>query len=90
MHKNVKDHEPAIALFVPDNDAMVFYRAMAAFGKDHLSDNGYIYCELDAGHAEACKALFEEQGYQDVEIKKDVHGNWRMLRCRASDKLVSS
>jgi release factor glutamine methyltransferase len=80
MHKNVKDYEPSIALFVPDSDALVFYRAIASFGKDHLSDNGYIYCELDAEHADACKALFEEQGYQDVEIKKDMHGNWRMLR----------
>ncbi len=80
MHKNVKDYEPSIALFVPDNDALMFYRAIAAFGKEHLSDNGYIYCELDAGHAEACKVLFEEQGYKDVEIKKDMHGNWRMLR----------
>ena len=80
MHKNVKDNEPSIALFVPDADALVFYKAIAAFGKEHLSNNGYIYCELDAGHAEACKTLFEEQGYKDVEIKKDMHGNWRMLR----------
>jgi len=81
MHKNVKDHEPSVALFVPDNDALIFYRAIAVFGKEHLSNNGYIYCELDAAHAEACKALFEEQGYRDVEIRKDMHGNWRMLRC---------
>ncbi len=81
MHKNVKDHEPSVALFVPDNDALVFYRAIAAFGKEHLSSNGYIYCELDTGHAEECKVLFEEQGYKDVKIKKDMHGNWRMLKC---------
>ena len=82
MHKNVKDHEPSIALFVPDTDALVFYRAIAAFVKEHLSDNGYIYCELDAGHAEQSKALFEEQGFRDVEIKKDMHGNARMLKCK--------
>ena len=90
MHKNVTDHEPAIALFVPDNDALVFYRAIAAFGKEHLSSNGYIYCELDAAHAAACKTLFEAAGYKDVEIKKDMHGNWRMLRAGmlTDDKLI--
>ena len=90
MHKNVTDHEPAIALFVPDNDALVFYRAIAAFGKEHLSSNGYIYCELDAAHAAACKTLFEAAGYKDVEIKKDMHENWRMLRAGmlTDDKLI--
>ena len=80
LHANVKDHEPGIALFVPDNDALVFYRTIALFGKEHLNNNGYIYCELDAGHAMECKAMFEETGYQNVEIRKDMHGNWRMLR----------
>ncbi len=79
LHTNVKDHEPGLALFVPDNDALVFYRAIASFGRQHLNTNGYIYCELDSGHAMECKALFEETGYKSVEIRKDMHGNWRML-----------
>ena len=80
MHKNVKDYEPEIALFVPDNDPLVFYRAIAQFGKEHMRSSGYIYCELDANHAEECKTLFEKAGYQNVEIRKDMHGNWRMLK----------
>jgi release factor glutamine methyltransferase len=80
MHKNVKDHEPGIALFVPDDDALVFYKAIAAFGKTHLREQGFIYCELDAGHADACKELFVSEAYADVEIRKDMHGNWRMLK----------
>ncbi len=80
LHRNVKDFEPEIALFVPDNDALVFYKAIALFGKEHLMSNGYIYCELDAGHAEECKFMFEEMGYKNVEIRKDMNGNWRMLR----------
>lgn len=80
LDKNVRDYEPGIALFVPDNDALVFYRAIAIFGKEHLSRNGYIYCEMDAAHVEECKTLFEQLGYNDVRIKKDIHGNWRMLR----------
>lgn len=80
LHTNVRDNEPALALFVPDNDALVFYRAIAKFGKGHLNVGGRIYCELDAAHAEECKELFEHSGYKQVEIKKDIHGNWRFLR----------
>ncbi len=80
MHTNVKDHEPNIALFVPDEDALVFYRAIAWFGLEHLNDKGYIYCELALSKALECKQLFMDSGYKDVEIRKDMHGNWRMLR----------
>jgi release factor glutamine methyltransferase len=82
LHTNVRDHEPALALFVPADDALLFYRRIALFGKKHLSGNGYIYCELDAEHALACKALFEDAGYHPVEIRKDMHGNWRMLKAK--------
>ena len=86
MHKNVKDHEPHIALFVPDADPLVFFNAIAAFGKDHLREDGYIYCELDAGRATACKELYEQEGYE-AELKKDMHDNWRMLRARLIPKV---
>lgn len=80
MHSNVKDHEPGIALFVPDDDALVFYKAIALFGRSHLLPGGRIYCELDAAHAQDTKQLFEEHGYHDVTLKQDMHGNWRMLK----------
>jgi len=80
MHTNVKDHEPDIALFVPADDALVFYRAIAEFGKTHLTNEGVIYCELEANHSAECKALFESEGYTDVEVRKDMHENWRMLK----------
>lgn len=80
MHINVTAYEPGIALFVSDDDALVFYRAIAMFGREHLSSKGNIYCELDAAHAFDCQALFKESGYTEVEIKKDMHGNWRMLK----------
>jgi len=80
MHINVTEHEPDIALFVPDGDALVFYCTIAAFGKNHLKSNGYIYCELDSARAERCKALFEDYDYRNVDIRKDMHGNWRMLK----------
>ncbi len=86
LHDNVTRYEPTIALFVPDNDPLVFYREIAAFGKGHLRKEGQIFCELDAAHAEACKQLFEASGYTNVELKKDMHGNWRMLRCSIANQ----
>jgi len=86
MHINVKDYEPAIALFVPDNDPLLFYKAIASFGKQHLNSNGYIYCELDAGHAAMCKELFERAGYRNVALRKDIHGNLRMLKAGISER----
>ncbi len=82
MHSNVKDHEPEIALFVPNDDALLFYRAIAQFGKTHLAEKGSIYCELESSHAQETKALFELMGYSNVEIRKDMHGNWRMLKAQ--------
>ena len=82
IHPNVKHFEPDKALFVPDNDALIFYRAISAFGKEHLKQDGYIYCELDTAHAEQCKVLFEEAGYKEVEIRKDMNNNWRMLKAQ--------
>lgn len=80
LHENVINHEPHLALFVPDNDPLIFYSAIAAFGNSHLSDGGSIYCELDADNALATKVMFEVAGYTKVEIKQDMHGNLRMLK----------
>lgn len=80
LHPNVKDHEPAIALFVPGDDPLLFYRTIAEFGKNHLKSNGYIYCELEVSYAMDCKRLFESEGYLNAEARKDMHGNWRMLK----------
>lgn len=82
LHTNVSEHEPHLALFVPDNDPLVFYRAIAQFGLTHLATNGAIYCELDADHAIETKELFTKIGYADVQLRKDIHDNTRMLRAR--------
>lgn len=79
LHANVLDHEPHVALFVPGNDPLLFYRLIADFGKERLTANGLVYCELDADHAMATKELFESKGYS-VEIREDLAGNTRMLK----------
>lgn len=80
MHSNVKDHEPALALFVPDKDPLLFYKAIADFGHHHLRNNGTIYCELHADHATETKDMFIAAGYSRTELRKDMHGNLRMLK----------
>ena len=79
---NVRDYEPGTALFVPNDDALLFYRTIAEFGKIYLNKGGNIYCELHRDYAEATKILFEEMGYSDVLLQKDMQGNLRMLRAR--------
>ncbi len=79
MHTNVKDHEPALALFTPSDDPLLFYKAIADFAKQHLKERGAVYCELHLDHAILTKEMFEEKGYK-TDLRKDMHGNWRMLK----------
>ena len=79
MHTNVKDFEPGMALFVPNEDPMVFYRAMTDFCNDHLAPGGRVFCEVESSLADDCRRLFTESGYETVTIHKDMHSNDRML-----------
>lgn len=80
LHTNVRDHEPGLALFVPDDDALLFYRHIAEFGRSHLKTNGRIYCELHIDYATETGTLFKNMDYTNVIVKEDMHGNMRMLR----------
>ena len=80
MHKNVLQHEPHIALFVPDEDGLLFYKAVAAFGLLHLKNKGKLFFEInEALGKEVCK-LLEEYGYTNIELKKDMQGKDRMVK----------
>jgi release factor glutamine methyltransferase len=79
MQRNVTDYEPGIALFVPDKDPLVFYEAIAQFGREHLKDSGCIYVELYEELAEEVARIFREHGY-DTERKIDMQGKPRMLK----------
>lgn len=80
LDANVRDYEPATALFVPNEDALIFYKAIAELGQTNLNPHGNIYCELHQDLYMRTRSLFEEAGYKDVLLKKDMHGNWRMLK----------
>ena len=79
MHSNVLQYEPATALFVPDNDPLVFYKAIAEFGKTHLNKSGAIYLEIHESLGEATMNIFQSAGYIS-ELKKDMQQKDRMIK----------
>lgn len=85
MRPNVVNHEPHRALFVPENDALVFYRALAAFGRKRMYQNGVIFMEIheDLGHQ--VMEVFQQEGYDMVQIKKDMQGKNRMVKVQRTN-----
>ncbi|KQC28868.1 peptide chain release factor N(5)-glutamine methyltransferase [Flagellimonas eckloniae] len=80
IKNNVKEHEPNLALFVPDNDALLFYRAVATSAEKHLMKNGRLYLEINQYLGKETKALLEAHNFSEIELRKDLFGNDRMLK----------
>ena len=80
MERNVLDWEPGLALFVPDNDPLVFYRRIADLGLELLLPNGALYYEINQLYGEETVQLLKEKGYRDIELRKDLSGNDRMIK----------
>ena len=78
MSANVVDHEPHIALFVPDDDALIFYRKIATFGHTHLKKNGKLFFEINQLLGEQVSSLLQQMGYTTI-LRKDLHRNDRMI-----------
>jgi release factor glutamine methyltransferase len=86
MLPNVLAYEPHLALFVPDNDALVFYDAIARFAQSNLSDSGCVFIEIHEDLGQKTKELFESKGF-NAEIKKDFQGKDRMVKAVLSSQL---
>ena len=82
MRANVVDFEPDIALFVADDDPLVFYRHIVRFAKQNLASGGVIYLELNQYLAKETVALFEEENFSEIELRKDLFGNDRLLKVK--------
>lgn len=78
---NVLEYEPHLALFVDDNDALLFYRKIGQLAKKNLSPNGKLYFEINQYLGKETVQLLEDLGFSNVELKKDIYGNDRMIRC---------
>ncbi len=82
MNDNVLKYEPARALFVPDHDPLLYYRALAIFGKNYLNHGGRLFWEINEAFAKECRALLKENGFSNVRLKKDLQGKDRMMFAR--------
>lgn len=82
MHPNVRDHEPGLALFVPDDDAIRFYRAIARAGRQMLTPGGRLWFEIYERAAAEIVRMLGAEGYTDTEVREDLFGKPRMVCTR--------
>ena len=80
MKPNVLQYEPHTALFVQDNDPLVFYKAMVKFAEHRLYDKGRLYMEIHEGLGNQVVELFREAGFSKIELRQDMQGKDRMVR----------
>lgn len=81
INKNVLEFEPHLALFVEDNDALLFYRKIAQLAKESLSENGLLFFEINQYLGKETVELLEQLGFKNIELRKDIYGNDRMIKC---------
>ncbi|HOD10456.1 MAG TPA: peptide chain release factor N(5)-glutamine methyltransferase [Flavobacterium sp.] len=79
INSNVLEFEPHLALFVEDNDALLFYRKISELAKNHLAENGKLYFEINQYLGKETVALVESYGFKNVQLLKDIYGNDRMI-----------
>ena len=80
MDANVTDWEPDTALFVPDNTPLLFYERIADIGKQILTPDGTLYFEINQRFGTETVGMLRQKGYRNVELRKDLSGNDRMIK----------
>jgi release factor glutamine methyltransferase len=80
MHRNVVDFEPHSALFVPENDPLVFYKAIAGFALAHLEEDGLLFFEINEAYGAEVVNMLLAHGFNDIELKQDMSGRDRMIK----------
>jgi len=81
MQLNVIDHEPDIALFVEDDDPLLFYRRISELSRQYLKHNGTLYLEINEYLGVEMEKMLNEAGFKHVDLKKDMFGKNRMIKC---------
>jgi release factor glutamine methyltransferase len=81
IKKNVLDNEPHLALFVEDNDALIFYRKIAQLAQKNLKLKGQLYFEINQYLGKETLNLLLEMGFKNCELRQDIYGNDRMIQC---------
>ncbi len=88
MKSHVLEHEPHVALFVPDDDPLLFYRAIADFATQSLKPDGWLYFEVNPLYIKELKTMLAEKGFENIEVKIDQFGKERMIRAKKSKKKI--
>jgi release factor glutamine methyltransferase len=84
MNQNVLNHEPHQALFVRDLHPLIFYESIARFAATALNPAGSLYFEINESYGSQLYQMLEKEGFLKIEVKKDIHGKDRMVRCETS------
>jgi len=79
MHSNVTDFEPHTALFVPENDPLIFYRVIADYAVNNLTDKGLLFFEINESYGQETTALLSQKGFINVQLRKDMSDRDRMI-----------
>ena len=82
MEANVLDYEPHTALFVPDSNPLLFYRAIAEYGRQALKEDGWLFFEMNPLYTQEMTEMLSTMYYHDIEIKNDQFGKQRMIKAR--------
>lgn len=82
MHINVLNHEPHLALFVPKDDPLIFYKAIAAFAQHHLQEAGLLYLEINENLGEETVSLLRKRGFKNIELRRDLRDRYRMIKAQ--------
>jgi release factor glutamine methyltransferase len=80
MHTNVTDFEPHTALFVPKNDPLIFYKAIADFALKNLEKSGLLFFEINESYGEQIVELLQSKSFNNIELRKDMNGKDRMIK----------
>lgn len=84
IKKNVLDYEPHLALFVDDNDALVFYRKIASLAHNNLLESGQLYFEINQYLGKEMIDLLGKMDFINIDLRKDIYDNDRMISCKVS------
>ena len=88
MKPHVFEYEPHLALFVPDDDPLLFYRAIADFSIHSLMSDGWLYFEVNPLYIKELKTMLSEKGFENIEEKCDSFGKKRMIRAKKTEKII--
>ncbi|MBR5919431.1 MAG: peptide chain release factor N(5)-glutamine methyltransferase, partial [Prevotella sp.] len=88
MKPHVLEYEPHLALFVPDDDPLLFYRSIADFAVHALKPDGWLYFEVNPLYINDLKTMLSERNFDEIEEKCDQFGKKRMIRAKKSRKLT--